>query len=70
MQTLKFKTNINCGNCINAISPTLNQEIDIEQWQVDTDNPDKVLSVVSDLSPVVVETIIKNAGFEAELIEN
>jgi copper chaperone len=26
MKTLQFKTNINCGGCIKAVTPTLNQQ--------------------------------------------
>ncbi len=68
MNTYKFKTNINCGGCIASVTPFLNKLENIE-WQVDTENPDKILSVQSD--SVSVEEIIeavKSAGFEIEVV--
>jgi hypothetical protein len=69
MTTLKFKTNINCGNCIKSVTPFLNQEIDIEHWEVDTENPDKVLTIRGEVTSVQVESIIKEAGFVANVIK-
>ena len=66
MQTLKFKTNINCGGCIKAVTPALNGEKAIQSWQVDTDNPDKILTLSTDLSAAQVEALIAEAGFEAQ----
>ena len=48
MKTLQFKTNINCGGCVKAVTPTLNQEAGAGNWQVDTANPDKILTISSD----------------------
>lgn len=66
MKALSFKTNINCGNCINAVSPFLNQELDIESWEVNTEHPDKILKVVGDITEEQVEQLVKKAGFEAQ----
>jgi copper chaperone CopZ len=67
MKTLQFKTNINCGNCINAVTPTLNQEAGAGNWQVDTANPNKILTVNSDqLTAEQVVQAVKNAGFEIQ----
>ncbi len=65
METLKFKTNINCGGCVKAITPHLNQLDSIESWQVDTNNPEKILEVKSetDNQQPVMEAV-KKAGFE------
>ena len=48
MKTLQFKTNINCGGCLKAVTPTLNQQAGTGNWQVDTASPDKILTVTSD----------------------
>lgn len=64
--TLKFKTNINCGGCIKAVTPTLNGEKAIQTWQVDTANPDKILTVDTDLSAEQVRALVENAGFKAQ----
>jgi len=45
MATLQFKTNINCGGCIARVTPRLNEVKGISSWKVDTDNPDKILTV-------------------------
>jgi len=70
MQELKFKTNINCGNCINRVKPFLDKLQGVSSWKVDTDNPDKILTVTSD--GVDKEEIIKTVrktGFDIESID-
>jgi len=66
----QFKTNINCGNCIQSISPFLNLELEIEHWEVDTENPDKILTVETDLSTQQIEAIVEGAGFKIERVPN
>lgn len=68
MSKLNFKTNINCGNCIQSVTPFLNQNIDIEHWEVDTDNPDKILTVEGEVEAEAIEEILKEAGFEAKVL--
>ena len=64
---LKFKTNINCGGCKAKVSPFLNEEKEISNWEVDLDNPDKILTVKSDtVSPEKVIEAVEKAGFKAE----
>ncbi len=70
METLKFKTTIKCGGCIATVTPHLNAMTDLQQWKVDTDVADKVLTVTGeggDLKTQIVDTL-KKAGFQAELI--
>lgn len=64
----QFKTNINCGNCIQSVSPFLNKEMDIEHWEVDTDSPNKILTVETDLEAAQVAGIVQTAGFKAEAL--
>jgi len=70
METLKFKTNIKCGGCIAAVTPTLNAVEGIAKWEVNTANPDKVLTVESEegLTPNDVISALKNKGYHAEKI--
>ncbi|UYZ65272.1 heavy-metal-associated domain-containing protein [Hymenobacter weizhouensis] len=64
MKTLHFKTNINCGGCIKAVTPTLNEQAGAGNWQVDTANPDKILTVTTDkLTPQQVVQAVEQAGF-------
>lgn len=63
-----FQTNINCGNCIASLTPFMNKELDIETWEVDTENPDKVLSVETELNADSVVKIVEEAGFKAKAL--
>ena len=65
MNTYQFKTNINCGNCINTVTPFLNELDHVDEWNVDTNVEDKILTVTLDNEDVksVVDTI-KKAGFK------
>ena len=44
MKTIRFKTNINCSNCLAKVTPSLNHKEGIVSWNVDLDNPDKILT--------------------------
>lgn len=69
MKTLKFKTNINCGSCVRAVTPHLNKLEGVTDWQVDTDNPEKILEVKSEtLDAGTVKETVERAGFKAELV--
>ncbi|MFT7362513.1 MAG: copper chaperone [Algoriphagus sp.] len=67
MKTQKFKTNINCGNCLAKVTPILNAEPKIKSWEVDLKSDDRLLTVESeDMSAEdVFKTVIK-AGFVAK----
>ena len=68
MKTFKFKTNINCGGCVSRVTPFLNQ-LEIKNWEVDTDNPDKILKVETEtLSEEEIMRAVKKAGFEIEVV--
>lgn len=69
MKTLKFKTNINCGNCIAKVTPFLNRKEGIHSWNVNIDDPDKILTVETDsLTGEDIVKTIKRTGFEAQEI--
>ncbi|BBE19892.1 hypothetical protein AQPE_4080 [Aquipluma nitroreducens] len=69
METLKFKTNVNCGGCIATVTPHLNQVKGIVKWSVNTSNPLKVLTVESTgLDPEVIIETLKSAGYKADLM--
>jgi copper chaperone CopZ len=65
MKVLQFKTNINCGNCVRAVTGFLNDVEGVRNWAVDTDNPDKILTVEGDevTAEAVVEAV-EDAGFD------
>jgi copper chaperone len=67
METVQFKTNINCSGCIARVTPKLNEAKGIVAWKVDTDNPHKVLTVQTDNLPgESVMEIVKKAGFSIQ----
>lgn len=69
METLKFKTTINCGGCVATVTPHLNQIKGIEKWSVDTTNPQKILTIeASGLRPEVIVEKLREAGYKAELL--
>lgn len=69
MRTLRFKTNINCSNCVAKVTPFLDKKEGISSWKVDTDNSDKILTVeTEDLEEVDIIKTLKRTGFEAEAL--
>ena len=67
MPTLKFKTSINCANCLRAVTPFLEAEPTVEKWSVDTDNPAKILTVEG-ANPIAEQVMkaVSQAGFAIE----
>jgi copper chaperone CopZ len=68
MAQQQFKTNIKCGGCIAAVKPHLDGNHQIESWEVDTNNPNKILTVASPLETEEIIAIVKAAGYQAEAL--
>lgn len=70
METLKFKTNIKCGGCISTVTPHLDGLAEVSKWAVDTNTPDKILTIESDLDldEELIKETLKKAGFQAERV--
>jgi len=66
METLKFKTNIKCSGCIAKVTPHLNESIGEGNWQVDLNNPAKVLTIAVEANEVQVREAVEKAGYKAE----
>lgn len=62
---VKFKTNINCGGCIATVTPYLDQAVGENEWQVDTDNKNKVLEVAAEKKAAAIQAV-QEAGFTIE----
>lgn len=70
METLKLKTNINCSGCVAKVTPSLNNVIGKNNWQVDIQTPGKVLTVSGkDVDKSEVIRTIEKAGFKAEEVD-
>lgn len=66
MKTLQFITNINCQGCIAKVTPFLNSAEEIEHWEVDTANPQKILTVqTNSLESDDIAAILQKAGYKA-----
>lgn len=66
---LKFKTNLNCGNCVSKVQPAFDSAEGIAEWNVDTDNEDKILTVSSKgISENEILEIVKSKGFKIETL--
>lgn len=65
MNKIHFKTNINCNNCIQKVTPTLDTIEGIQNWSVDTDDAQKILTVETDTTTAEeIITGIQNIGFD------
>jgi copper chaperone len=66
---MKFKSNINCQNCVAKVKNTLDGLVGENSWKVDTDNPAKILEVSNnDITPSEIVNKLKRIGFIAEEI--
>jgi copper chaperone len=69
MKTLKFKTNIKCGACVEKVTPALNSDENIKEWNVDLKSAERILSVSGEnVTEKEVEELVKKAGYSAEPI--
>lgn len=68
-RNLKFKTTLDCGGCVSKVKSDLDNAAGIQEWNVDTANADKILTVSSKgITEDEVVAIIKSKGFKAEPI--
>lgn len=64
MKTVRFHTSINCGGCVAAVTPYLDNVAGVTAWRVDTDSKDKVLTVEGDFEAADVMAQVRAAGFD------
>ncbi len=64
---LQFKTNINCGGCVATVKPFLDKAEGIENWDVNTTDKNKVLTVKTQgITEKEVIEAVQKAGFKIE----
>lgn len=68
METIKFKTTIKCSGCVATVTPGLNETVGANNWQVDLQSPDKVLTVNTNETNKEKDVIkkLEEAGYKAE----
>jgi hypothetical protein len=67
MEVLVFKTNVRNKKHINKVAHTLEQFRDINRWNFDLQDKDKILRIeTADLSAKVIESSLQQAGYYCE----
>jgi hypothetical protein len=70
IEILVFKTNLDDTKRVNEVASLLDIHPHIVQWNVDMDDCDKVLRVLSrNIKPLDVEMMLLNAGYYCEELE-
>jgi copper chaperone len=59
-----FKTNIDCSGCLRAVTPFINEVEGIQSWTVDTEHPEKLLTVETSASEEAIMEKVEEAGFD------
>lgn len=68
METIKFKTTIKCSGCVAKVTPFLNEALGEDNWEVDYNNPSKILTVVGENDKTKVIHAVEKAGYKAETL--
>lgn len=68
MEPIKFKTNIKCSGCVEKVTPFLNEAVGEDKWEVDYNNPAKLLTVEGESDKAKVIEALKKAGYKAEAV--
>jgi copper chaperone len=66
MATKKFKTDIKCSGCVAKVTPHLNAAVGENNWQVDINDPSKILTVTTDVDQSRVKAAVQQAGYNAD----
>lgn len=65
MTTLKLKTNLRCGACVESVKPLLDAAPGVARWSADVASPDKSLTVEGDgVSPGQVDVLLRQKGYQ------
>ena len=68
MEALTLKTDLHCNSCVNKVEPILSSNSDIEEYTIDLEHPDKVISIKGkDLDSQALISKFLDAGYHAEV---
>ena len=69
METLNFKTNISTSDDVAAVTLNLNAIEQVDGWAIDTDSPNKLLTVQTTDNRIadLVQQAVRQAGYQADL---
>jgi copper chaperone len=69
MELLKFKTTVTTAEDVARVAPALNRLPAVVKWEIAAEAEPHVLSVSGhDLDPQQIENMLREAGFQAELL--
>lgn len=68
METINFKTNIKCDACVAKVAPALNESVGKDNWKVNLQSPERILSVSGEADVETVQEALKTVGYNAEKI--
>ncbi len=69
MDTIQFKTNIKCSGCIAKVTPSLNELAGEDNWEVDLQSADKILTVSTEQTDgKKIKEAVEKAGYKAEQV--
>lgn len=63
---MKFKTNIKCDGCIATVTPVLDQAVGAGNWQVDLNDPMRILTLPDGIDLPKVQSDLKGVGYRME----
>jgi copper chaperone len=67
MDTLQFKTNIKCAGCVATVTPGLNEVAGENNWKVDLESANKVLTVSAGKTmATAIKKALEKTGYRAE----
>ena len=71
MKILTFTSNIACNACLSKVKPFLDELEGVIKWEVDIENPQKILTVQSNkLSADQIQEAVIKAGYQLEDLQN
>ena len=71
MKILTFTSNIACNGCVSKVKLFIDELIGVIKWEVDTENPQKILSVyTNELSADQIHEAVIKAGYQLEDLQN
>lgn len=64
-----FKTNIKCAACVEKVREALDETVGKNQWEIDLQNPDRLLQVPQEVQVPQLIAALKAVGYGAEKIQ-
>ncbi len=67
METLKLKSNIKCGACVEKVTAPLNETVGAGNWEVDLADPRRILTIEADnITAFQINETLKKVGYSVE----